>query len=156
MKRIAVIRIRGSIGMRREIKSSLSMLRLNIKNHCVVVRNSPTYVGMLRVVKDYVTWGEINEKTFSELLKKRGRLVGKKSLTEDYVESKTKLNINEFVNEFFNFKRELKDIPGLKLNFRLKPPVGGFERKGVKIPFSLGGALGYRKEKINDLIIKML
>src|SRR3989344_4075280 len=116
MKRIAVIRIRGSIGMRREI----------------------------------------NEKTFSELLKKRGRLVGKKSLTEDYVESKTKLNINEFVNEFFNFKRELKDIPGLKLNFRLKPPVGGFERKGVKIPFSLGGALGYRKEKINDLIIKML
>ena len=33
---------------------------------------------------------------------------------------------------------------------------GGFERKGTKMPFHLGGALGNRKEKINDLIRRML
>ncbi len=43
-----------------------------------------------------------------------------------------------------------------KLIFRLNPPRGGFERKGIKTPFSLGGALGNRGEKINDLIKKMI
>ncbi|RJQ17568.1 50S ribosomal protein L30 [Candidatus Woesearchaeota archaeon] len=40
--------------------------------------------------------------------------------------------------------------------FRLNPPRGGFERKGIKLPFTQGGVLGYRGEKINTLIQKML
>ena len=40
--------------------------------------------------------------------------------------------------------------------FALHPPKGGFERKGIKMPFKLGGAYGYRAEKINDLIKRML
>jgi large subunit ribosomal protein L30 len=38
----------------------------------------------------------------------------------------------------------------------LAPPKGGFERKGIKKPFSVGGVLGNRKDKINDLISKMV
>ena len=30
------------------------------------------------------------------------------------------------------------------------------KRKGIKVAYSLGGALGYRGDKINDLIKKML
>ena len=55
-----------------------------------------------------------------------------------------------------NFKKELKDVPGLKTFFKLCPPKGGFETKGIKQPYSLGGVLGYRKDKINELILKML
>lgn len=40
--------------------------------------------------------------------------------------------------------------------FRLSPPKKGFERKGIKKPFSKGGALGNRKNKINELIKRML
>jgi large subunit ribosomal protein L30 len=40
--------------------------------------------------------------------------------------------------------------------FRLSPPRKGFERKGIKKPFKIGGALGYRAEKINDLIMRMI
>ena len=40
--------------------------------------------------------------------------------------------------------------------FALHPPRGGFERKGIKMPFKLGGVYGYRAEKINDLIKRML
>ena len=58
--------------------------------------------------------------------------------------------------DIFSFKRKLKDVPGLKNFFRLSPPVKGFDRKGIKVQFSLGGALGYRKEKINDLIKRMV
>lgn len=40
--------------------------------------------------------------------------------------------------------------------FALHPPRGGFERKGTKMPFKLGGVYGYRADKINDLIKRML
>ena len=40
--------------------------------------------------------------------------------------------------------------------FYLNPPRKGFERKGIKVSFKAGGALGYRGEKINDLIQRML
>lgn len=44
----------------------------------------------------------------------------------------------------------------LKPFFRLHPPKGGYERKGTKVSFTAGGALGYRGEKINDLVKKMI
>ncbi|MFP4402915.1 MAG: uL30 family ribosomal protein [Candidatus Woesearchaeota archaeon] len=54
-------------------------------------------------------------------------------------------------------KRSEKDKDGnVKKFFRLHPPRGGFERKGIKKNVVEGGALGYRGEKINDLIKKML
>jgi large subunit ribosomal protein L30 len=41
-------------------------------------------------------------------------------------------------------------------SFRLHPPRKGFGRKGIKASFVNGGALGDRKEKINDLITRMV
>jgi large subunit ribosomal protein L30 len=49
-------------------------------------------------------------------------------------------------------KRGKKD----KLFYSLAPPRKGFERKGIKQPFTVGGALGYRGEKINELIKRMV
>jgi large subunit ribosomal protein L30 len=40
--------------------------------------------------------------------------------------------------------------------YALTPPRKGYGRKGVKLPFKYGGALGDRKEKINDLILRMV
>ncbi len=40
--------------------------------------------------------------------------------------------------------------------FALNPPKMGYGRKGVKIPFKNGGALGYRGEGINDLLKRMM
>ena len=45
---------------------------------------------------------------------------------------------------------------GKKKFFRLNSPKKGYGRKGIKIPFSKGGALGYRGAGINDLILRML
>ena len=44
----------------------------------------------------------------------------------------------------------------MKPFFRLHPPRKGFERKGIKMPFKLGGVLGPRGDKINNLIKKMI
>ncbi len=40
--------------------------------------------------------------------------------------------------------------------FALQPPRKGYGRKGVKMPFAKGGALGNRGEKINDLLMRMV
>ncbi|PIO08990.1 50S ribosomal protein L30 [Candidatus Woesearchaeota archaeon CG08_land_8_20_14_0_20_43_7] len=53
-------------------------------------------------------------------------------------------------------KKDPKDSKKLKKYFTLAPPVGGFERGGIKTQFTKGGALGYRGDKINDLIKKMI
>lgn len=154
--RLVVVRVRGECKIRKEIEDTLRMLRLYKKNNCVVIPDKPAFLGMLEKIKDFITWGEVNETTFKELIEKRGKLPGKKPLTEQYLKEKTKLDFESFTKSFFSFKKELKDVPGLKLFFKLHPPRKGFERKGVKRPFSMGGALGYRKEKINDLIMRMI
>lgn len=155
-KKIAVIRIRGLIVTNRNIENTFKKLRLFRKNSCVVIDNRKDYTGMLKKVKDYSTWGEIDQDTFKQLLLKRGRLYGNKPLTQDYIKEKTNTDIDTFVKDFFEFKKELKDLPGLKNFFRLGMPKNGFERKGIKVPYSLGGALGYRKDNINDLVKRMI
>lgn len=155
-RHIAVIRIRGSANLKQELIDTFRMLCLYKKNTCVVVQNTDSYVGMLKKIKDYATWGEIDEETFKSLLQKRGKLPGNKPLTPEYLKQKLNTDFDNFAKDFFNFKKNLRDIPGLKLFFRLTPPKKGFERYGVKTPFSMGGALGYRKEKINGLIQRMV
>ena len=156
MSKVAIIRVRGDLNVRRDNKDTLKMLRLFNKNYCVIVENNDNYVGMIKKIKDYVTWGEIDKETAELLLKQRGRLAGNKKLTEEYLKDKLNCSFNEFVNDFFDNKKSLKDIPGVKQFFRLHPPIKGFERGGIKKPFSMGGALGYRKDNINDLVKRMI
>lgn len=155
-QRIAIVRVHGSLKVKAIINDTMDMMRLYKKHTCVVVPNTPAFIGMLTKVKDFVTWGEITPETFKKLLEKRGRLAGKTPLTEKYLKEKISMDLSKFTEEFFAFKKEIKDVPGLKSFFKLSPPVKGFERKGMKKPYSMGGAIGYRKEKINDLIERML
>jgi len=155
MKRIAVIRIRGVIGADKEVKDTLYLLRLRRTNVAVVIDDRDSYMGMIKKVEPWIAWGEINKETFKKLLLKRGRLPGNKRVTEEYIKEKTGMDIDTFVDKFFNFEIELEDV-GIKPFFRLKPPSGGYPRKGIKVPYKLGGAWGYWGEKINDLINKMI
>lgn len=155
-KRIAVIRVRGKVHVRKEIEDTLKKLKLTRPNHCVVVDSRNSYVGMIKKVKDYVTYGEISQETMEKLIRERGLIKGNKKINDDYLKKNKKFkSIKEFTKAFMEFKAELKEI-SLKGVFRLEPPKKGYERKGIKKPFSKGGALGYRGEEINSLIERML
>lgn len=156
MTKIAVVQVRGPLKVRPKVKATLRMLNLPRKHSCVVVDSSDTTKGMIIVLKDYVTWGEIDSETMKMLLEKRGKIAGGKKLNEDYLKNKVKKDYVTFAKEFVENKIKIKDVPGMKKFFRLNPPRGGFERKGIKQPFSMGGVLGYRGSKINELIKKML
>jgi large subunit ribosomal protein L30 len=134
-RRIAIIRVRGEVRLDHELLKTLDMLHLYRKNYCSVIQGTPVTIGMIAKVKDYVTYGNIDDETYNLLVEKRG---------EEYQGHVEKKNLPK------------KDGKDLKPYFRLCPPRGGFERKGVKIPFISGGALGNRGDKINALIRRMI
>ena len=79
--KIALVQVRGGIGLSKKLKDTLSLLKLPKKHSCVIIETTPSTTGMLLKLKDYITWGEINEETVKLLLEKRGRLAGGKQLT---------------------------------------------------------------------------
>ena len=119
MSKLAAIRIRRMFRLEEPIVRTLKMLGMHKKNYCAVLEDSPSARGMLEKADRYITWGELNEETYKDLVVKRGK--GKE-----------------------------------KGVFSLTPPRKGFERKGIKVLFSNGGALGYRGDKINELIGRMI
>jgi large subunit ribosomal protein L30 len=127
MSKLVAIRIRGKVGVQKKVEDTLNMLRLKQKHVCCIVPDTPAFRGMMKKASHIVTWGLLDEETENLLVDKRG-----KKTTN--AEGKTLA----------------------KRFFRLAPPKGGFERKGIKKPYSVGGALGYRGSKINELIKRMI
>ena len=149
------IRIRGQVNLRHDFKKTMESLNLTRSNHAVVIPEDPYYTGMLKKVKDFITWGRVDKETLEEMIRIRGRLMGDKPLTElhlaEHTEFKDLTQLSEaMVENKFNYK----NIPDIKPIFRLAPPKKG--HKGIKRPFSMGGALGYRDEKINELVKRMI
>jgi large subunit ribosomal protein L30 len=150
----AVIRVRGSVNISKDIADTMRFLRLNRSNHCVVIPENPQYKGMLQKAKDYITWGEIQPETLARLLVTRGSAAGEK-ITDSYVKKNSKFkSVIAFAKAVAKGDESMGSLSGLGPVLRLHPPLKGFE--GVKKPFSLGGSLGYRGEKINDLLTRML
>ena len=69
---LAVVRVRGLVGIKSQVEVTMKLLRLYKKNFCVVIPNNKNYVGMVNRIKDYVTWGEIDNETHKLLIEKRG------------------------------------------------------------------------------------
>ena len=132
-KLIVAVRVRGMVGLPYETKQTLEMLNLHNKNWCSLYKDTPSVRGMIKKVKDYVTWGEISEEVYKELMEKRA---------EEYKQEDDNCLL-------YNKKKYKKFI-------RLSPPKKGYGREGTKKPFVKNGALGYRAEKINDLLKRMM
>jgi len=151
----AVIRVRGTVNIKPDIKKTMQLLRLTRANHCVLLEENEVYKGMLQIVKDYTTWGEINKETLTKMLSVRGKLIGDKPLTEAYLKKAAPYHSFEKLSEaILENKVQYKDIPEVKPLFRLNPPKKG--HRTVKRSFVNKGSLGYRKENINTLIERML
>jgi large subunit ribosomal protein L30 len=114
--KIAVILIRSPIGMRHDMKMTLRLLNLFNQHNCILLDNNPVNMGMVKKLKDFVTFGPVSEETI-KLLEKKNK-IGEKT-------------------------------------YKLSPPKGGFERRGIKAPYSVGGTLGQR-DNMDSLIKKML
>lgn len=152
---LCVVRLRGMVGMSEDDENTLKMLRLHKKNHAVLVKGTPSIMGMLRKVSNYVTYGEIDLTTLVLLLKKRGRLIGDKPLTDEYVKKLGYEDVGALAKSIYEQKVDVKDLPRFKPVFRLHPPSRGF-KGSIKKQYGAGGELGYRGSAINELLKRMI
>ncbi|MCX6775474.1 MAG: 50S ribosomal protein L30 [Candidatus Micrarchaeota archaeon] len=152
-KRIAVIRVRGEVGVRRKVEDILRRLMLTRVNHCVVVDDSPESMGMVKKCSSYITWGEITPDTLALLVMKRGRAPGNKKIGSEEIESYGLGSFEKFAEKLCNFECKLSALKCLKPVFRLHPPRKGYRH--IKKPYPQG-ALGYRGDKINELLKRMV
>ncbi|MDP6562643.1 MAG: 50S ribosomal protein L30 [Candidatus Thalassarchaeum sp.] len=152
-----VIRVRSDRGVKPKIRDTMSMLNLTKVNHAVLVPDTPAYVGMLKKAKDYVTWGEADADTISELISQRGRMIGDKPITNAIIKSGSEFStINALSKAIASGDARTSDVEGMKPVFRLHPPRGAKGWGGIKRSFSVGGALGFRGEAIADLVGRMI
>ena len=151
----AVIRVRGQPDVNYNIQHTMGLLGLNKVNHCVIVPENPSTKGMLQVIKDYCTWGEVDEATLAAMLRARAKITGDDALTDDYLKENSEFaDIDALAKAIIENDCKLKDVEGVKPVIRLHPPVKGYE--GNKRSYKNGGALGYRGAAVNDLINRML
>ena len=153
-KCLAVVRVRGVSDVFREINETMELLHLPRNCHATLVDNRPAYVGMLKKAQHFLTWGEISKENIALLLRKRGRLVGNKRLTDEYAKELGYKSLDELAEAIHKTRVEFNKLPRIKPVFRLHPPSKGFKGK-VKKSYTTGGVTGYRRENINNLIKRM-
>lgn len=143
-KLLAVIRISGMVKVRKDYEETLDRLRLRRKYACVLIDKKDKQIqGMLKKVRFFVAYGEIDEETLAKLIKERGESIDGRKKKIDVDEKK-------LAKELMSGK-SLKDLK-LKSFFRLHPP-----RKGIKSKLQYPkGVLGNNGSKINELIGRML
>jgi large subunit ribosomal protein L30 len=139
---IAIIRIAGQVHMNWDIVDTFKRLKLGKKYTCVLINDTPQMLGMLNKVKDFVAFGNIDEKTLVELLKARGKVIG---------DTKAKLKDPEKLAKDILAGKKLEDLK-IKPFFGLHPARGGINTKR----YYPEGVRGNHKEAINKLIMKML
>jgi large subunit ribosomal protein L30 len=148
----AIVRLRGEVNVRPEVKATLAMLHMHRVNHCIVVKEDPHYRGMIQKIKDYVAWGKIDDDTLALLLEKRGRLSANRRLTEQYLKENTSYSsFKQLATAINSGKVSLKDLQ-IKPIFRLHPARKGL--RTTKKTAQQGGDLGFRPD-LADLIKRM-
>ncbi|MEM0336824.1 MAG: uL30 family ribosomal protein [Candidatus Caldarchaeum sp.] len=133
---VAVIRIKGHVGIRPDIKKTLESLKLDKAFKAALFNESDVLYGMLKKAQRYLTWGTPNKQTILTLLKKAG--VGGEdveTLAEKLAKGEEKLSTPVYVS--------------------LHPPSQGFKNT-VKRSYRYKGEYGDRGEAINDLIRRMV
>lgn len=151
---IVAVRVRGVISAKREARETLQMLHLTRNNYAMLVDDRPSFLGMLQAAQNYTTWGEVSRETLYALIEERGRLLGNKRLTEEYLQKNGYTSLKELADAVFNCQVEYWKLRNIQPVFKLHPPTKGF-KGNIKKSYKAGGELGYRAANINELVKRM-
>jgi large subunit ribosomal protein L30 len=154
-KCLCAIRVRGTVRASREVRETLEMLHLTRNNHAVLVDDRPSFLGMLKTAQNFITWGEASKEMVHALISKKGRLLGNKKLTDEYLQNMGFRSLDELAEAISNCRIEYWKLHNVQPVFKLHPPSKGFKGK-IKKSYGMRGELGYRGEKINELVERMI
>ena len=137
---ILAIRISGLVEIPKEVNEALFRMRLRRKYCAVLIRETPENMKLLQHVRNFIAYGDVNDETLALLLQKRAVSTNNKKIDAKAV--------------ILQLKNKNLDDLDIKPFFRLHPPRGGIDSK-IHFPIKKG-VLGDNKEKINDLVRRML
>ena len=122
----------------------------------ITLSGSITDPGTQDTFSAEIDWGDGSAKeTLTLLLRKRGRLIGNKKLSDEYAQKIGRKSLGDLVEALHKGDVEFYLLPDMKPIFRLHPPSKGFHGK-VKRSFASGGVTGNQGEAINSLLEQMI
>ena len=160
---IIIIRICGQWErIPKEIQLILARLNLKELNNAVILFYNKDNFKMVKLIESYVTWGYINKYMIEDLLRKRGSVTfGNNEPNElnniDIENALGKLGIvciEDIIFELSKETKNAKDVLNYLGYFKLEKNDEGFEK--ANISFEKGGNQGFRGDKINVLLKKMI
>jgi len=162
-KPIIIIRICGQwVRIPKEIQLILAKLNLKELNNAIILFYNKDNFKMIKLIESYITWGYINKNSIEELLRKRGSVTfGNNEPNElDNAQIEDALGklgivcIEDIIHELTNETKNAKDVLNFLGYFKLEANDEGFDK--ANISFEKGGNQGFRGDKINALLKKMI
>lgn len=166
-----VVRMKGTVNVPRWANLTLENLHLSKKFRATIIPENEQTLGMLRKIKELVSWSSVDDAFIKEFIEKKARTSASKLATaptittangmnnndtESNIEDKTHQNIDlsTVITTISKNQTYLSKISGIKPWFALNPPKGGFRKKS-KRSYSQNGILGENKELIT-LVKRMM
>ena len=160
---IIIIRICGQWErIPKEIQLILAKLHLKELNNAIILFYNKENFKVVKLIESYITWGYINKYTIEDLLRKRGSV----TTGSDEPNDLDNVNIENALGKFgivciediiFELTKETENAKHV-LNylgyFKLEKNDEGFDK--ANISFEKGGNQGFRGDKINALLKKMI
>ncbi|MEJ7640747.1 MAG: uL30 family ribosomal protein [Candidatus Nitrosocosmicus sp.] len=167
-----VVRMKGTVNVPYWARITLESLSLNKRFRATIIPENEQTLGMLRKIKEYVSWTSVDTEFIREFIEKRGRSSASKLLSaaaapdtappppppensngqinNNNTENKDSqvADLSKIVSIISQNELYLSKISGIKPWFALNPPKGGFKRKS-KRSYSQAGILGENKELLS-------
>ncbi len=165
-----VVRMKGTVNVPYWARITLESLCLNKRFRATIIPENEQTLGMLRKIKEHVSWTSVDTEFIREFIEKRGRSSASKLLSaaadtvadtaapdnpngqinNNNAENKESQNVDlsKIVSIISQNELYLSKVSGIKPWFALNPPKGGFKRKS-KRSYSQAGILGENKELVS-------
>lgn len=154
---LLAVRLRGTASDNPDVLKTMESLKLERTFQARLLDNTPSNLGMLRLAKALVAWGEIDPEILGRVLLKRGERDGMDGLDEGFLRLLDMSSFEDLAKAVVAGEVQIQALyrAGLKPRFRLHPPRGGFKRS-LRRAATDGGELGYRGADINRLVKRMI
>ena len=143
-----VVRIRGTVNVPSWADTTLQLLNLNKKFRATIIPEDPSFVGMLKRVKNYVAWCKADKDTVKELIEKRARKQGYRQVDNSDLKTLGYDDMDELATALVDGKVALSKLELIKPWFALAPPKKGFKRR-TKRMYQEQGVLGENQELLS-------
>lgn len=154
MAQLIVVRVRGTVNTRYDIRKTFELLKLSKLYSATIVPKNNYYLGMLHLAKDHISWGELDFETAKLIFAKRGKTIQGKPVDESTAKAAGFESLDKMIYAIADGTTKMNEIKAVKQYFNLSPPRGGFKRSRKK-PFNVGGILGENKQ-ILSLVSRMI